>query len=214
MTRIKLIVYKELSEYLRLIFEKPVTLLIEMEKLCDLIDLEEKLSAVSFAANDINEILHLIHLNDSRKQELYDLAINNDNYLGYHAAWILSHFSPQDNKWLYNKQDELIDEVLVCEHGGRRRVMLNLLFKQPLSNPPRVDFLDFCLERMLSAKELPGVQSLCMKIAYELCRTIPELTGELKATLEIMEGDLTPAIYTVRKNVLKAMQKGKSLQKF
>ena len=91
--------------------------------------------------------------------------------------------------------------------------MLNLLYRQPFPNPPRVDFLDFCLERMMSSEELPGVKSLCMKIAYELCHPIPELMQELKTMLVMMEGDLVPSIRAVRKNILKAMQKGKSLQK-
>lgn len=164
--------------------------------------------------DDIHEILRLTQQSDKRKQELYDLVIGEDEKIGYHAAWIFTHFSPEANKWLYEKQDELIDEVMMCEHGGKRRVVLNLLYKQPLADPPRVDFLDFCLERMLSVKELPGVQSLCMKIAYELCRTIPELTQELKTTLEMMEGELCPAIRSVRKNILKAIPKGKSLQKY
>lgn len=164
--------------------------------------------------SDVHEILHLVQQNDKRKQELYDLVTDKDETISYHATWILTHFSPHDNKWLYNKQDELIDEVLICKHGGKRRVILNLLYKQPFPDPPRVDFLDFCLERMISAKELPGVQSLCMKIAYELCRPIPELTQELKSSLEMMEGDLCPAIRTVRRNILKAIPKGRSLQKF
>lgn len=163
---------------------------------------------------DINEILRLTHDSDSRKQELYDLVIGDDEAIGYHATWIFTHFSSQDNEWLYNKQDQLIDEVLVCKHGGKRRVMLNLLYRQPFPNPPRVDFLDFCLERMMSSEELPGVKSLCMKIAYELCRPIPELMQELKTMLAMMEGDLVPSIRAVRKNILKAMQKGKSLQKY
>lgn len=163
--------------------------------------------------DDIHEILRLAQQSDKQKQELYDLVIGEDEKIGYHAAWIFTHFSSEANKWLYEKQDELIDEVMRCEHGGKRRVVLNLLYKQPLAEPPRVDFLDFCLERMLSVKELPGVQSLCMKVAYELCRTIPELTQELKTTLEMMGGELCPAIYSVRKNILKAMQKGKSLQR-
>lgn len=163
---------------------------------------------------DINDILRLTHDSDSRKQELYDLVIGDDEAIGYHAAWIFTHFSSQDNKWLYNKQDQLIDNVLVCKHGGKRRVMLNLLYRQPFPNPPRVDFLDFCLERMMSGEELPGVKSLCMKIAYELCRPIPELVQELKTMLAMMESDLVPSIRAVRKNILKAMQKGKSLQKF
>jgi hypothetical protein len=164
--------------------------------------------------DDIHEILRLTQQSDKRKQELYDLVIGEDEKIGYHAAWIFTHFSLEANKWLYEKQGELIDEVMVCEHGGKRRVILNLLYKQPLADPPRVDFLDFCLERMLSVKEFPGVQSLCMKIVYELCRTIPELTQELKTTLEMMEGELCPAIRSVRKNILKAIPKGKSLQKY
>ena len=164
--------------------------------------------------DDINEILRLTHDSDSRKQELYDLVIGEDETIGHHATWIFTHFSSQDNEWLYNKQDQLIDEVLVCKHGGKRRVMLNLLYRQPFPNPPRVDFLDFCLERMMSGEELPGVKSLCMKIAYELCRPIPELVQELKTMLAMMEGDLVPSIRAVRKNILNAMQKGKSLQKY
>lgn len=163
--------------------------------------------------DDINEILRLTHDSDSRKQELYNLVISEDEAIGYHAAWIFTHFSSQDNEWLYNKQDQLINEILVCKHGGKRRVMLNLLYRQPFLNPPRVDFLDFCLERMMSSEELPGVKSLCMKIAYELCRPIPELMQELKTMLAMMEGDLVPSIRAVRKNILKAIQKGKSLQK-
>ena len=163
--------------------------------------------------DDINEIIRLTHDSDTRKQELYKLVIGDDEIIGYHAAWIFTHFSSQDNEWLYKKQDELIDNILFCKHGGKRRVILNLLYRQPFPNSPRVDFLDFCLERMISSEELPGVKSLCMKIAYELCRPIPELIQELKTMLEMMDGDLSPAIYSVRKNILKAMQKGKSLQK-
>lgn len=147
--------------------------------------------------NDINEILRLTHDSDTRKQELYNLVIAEDEAIGYHAAWIFTHFSSQDNEWLYNKQDQLINEILVCKHGGKRRVMLNLLYRQPFPNPPRVDFLDFCLERMMSSEELPGVKSLCMKIAYELCHPIPELIQELKTMLAMMEGDLVPSIRAV-----------------
>lgn len=91
-------------------------------------------------------------------------------------------------------------------------MILSLLYRQPLSNPPRVDFLDFCLERMISKKEPSGVQALCMKLAYELCRPIPELIQELCIALGMMEGELSPAIQVTKKNILKAIAKGKSLQ--
>lgn len=162
---------------------------------------------------DINEILQLTHQSDQRKQELYDLLVGENETLSYQAAWIFTHFSPDENKWLYDKQNELIDKLLTAKHRGRQRLLLVLIYKQPLPNPPRVDLLDFCLERILATQELPGIQSLGIKIAYELCLPIPELKQELKTTLDMMRGELPPAIRCVRKNVLKAMQNNKSLQK-
>lgn len=174
--------------------------------------LEPKLSA-GISAGDISRIVVLAQQDEQLKQKLYDVILGEDNRAGYHAGWVFTHFPKKDFEWLCGKQNELIDEVMVCKHGGKRRIILNLLYRLPLGEPLRVDFLDFCLERMMSIEELPGVRSLCMKIAYELCLPIPELVQELMTTLEMMEGDLCPAIRTVRRNILKAMPKGRSLQK-
>lgn len=122
-----------------------------------------------------------------------------------------SHFSKADVEWLSRKQEELIDAAMTCPHSGKRRMILNLICQQPAADPPRVDFLDFCMERMISREEPPGVQSLCMKLAYQLTRSIPELQQELRTILEIMEPDLlVPAIRSVRKNTLKAMKAKKN----
>ena len=128
-------------------------------------DLKERLSSRCHI-EDIHEILFYVQGNQERKAELYDLIFDPDDAVSYQALWVCSHFSTKENEWLYDKQDELINEVLNCEHSGKRRILLNLLVRQPQTNPPRVDFLNFCLDRMLSAKELPGVQTLCMKLGY------------------------------------------------
>lgn len=86
-------------------------------------------------------------------------------------------------------------------------MLLNLLSQQPAANPPRMDFLDFCLERVISRHEPGGVQSLCIKLAYQQTCSIPELQQELRTMLEIMEPELlNPAIRAVRRNTLKAMK--------
>lgn len=175
-------------------------------------NIEAKLSE-RIGMEEIYEILQLTRQSDKRKQELYNLVIGENETISYHAAWIFTHFSKEENTWLFDKQNELIDKLLTAKHRGRQRLLLSLLYKQPLPNPPRVDLLDFCLERILTVQELPGIQSLCIKIAYELCLPIPELKQELRMALDMMQGELSPAIRCVRKNVLKAMQKDKSLQK-
>lgn len=174
-------------------------------------NIKEKLSE-RINMDDVQEIIVLIQGDELNKQELFNLLFNVNDKIAFQATWTMSHFSLEDNEWLYHKQDKLIDEVLICEHVGKRRLILALLYKQPLANIQRVDFLDFCLDRMVAKKEPTGVQSLCMKIAYELCRHTPELMQELKTELEMIEGDLAPAIYASRKNILQAFRKGKSLQ--
>lgn len=176
-------------------------------------NLPKKLSA-RIHMEDIYEILLYVEGNDKRKQELYELIYHDDDLLSYQTLWVFTRFNRAEMEWLYAKQNDLIDEVLLCNHPGKRRLLLSLLFKQSFANPPRVDFLDFCLERMLSKEEQVGVQALSMKLAYELCLPIPELLQEFRTLLDMMEADLLPiSIRTVRKNVLKAMKTGKSIAK-
>jgi len=177
-------------------------------------NLKEKLSR-RVGMTEIHEIVFLTQGNNERKQELYDLIFDADDIVAYQATWAFTHFSAYDNEWLYDKQNGLIDEVLVCSHTGKRRLLMTLLFRQPLSGPPRIDFLDFCLEKMMSIKEPPAFQTLSMKLAYEMCRNIPELLQEFRVLLDMMVPDLLEiSMRTARKNVLKSMKSGKSLQTF
>ena len=65
------------------------------------------------------------------------------------------------------------------------------------------DFLDFCFEHMVNIEEFPGIQTLCMKLAYRMCTFYPELMDELKRTLEAMEIDYyKPAVKCLRKRIL------------
>ncbi|NDV95288.1 hypothetical protein D0T84_10190 [Dysgonomonas sp. 521] len=163
--------------------------------------------------DEIHEITYLIQSSNKGKQQLYNLIFDEDDTVVGNALWIMTHFSLYENKWLYQKQDEMIDKLLVTKHPTHLRLLLHLLYRQPLANPPRVDFLDYCLEEMIAMKEAPGTTTLCMKLAYEMCRMIPELLQEYRVALDMIEpAQLPPSLKTSRKNILKALLKGKSLQ--
>lgn len=174
-------------------------------------DLKTKLSQ-RIHLSDIHEIIFYVGEDTKKKQELYELLFDVEEKVAYQAAWVMCHFSTQEMRWLYSKQNALIDAAMSCAHEGKRRLLLTLLFEQPLANPQRVDFLNYCMNGMLSKDEPLGIRALCIKIAYELCRTIPELIDELKSVLELMEGELPPAIASAKRNVFRAMEKGRSLQ--
>lgn len=163
--------------------------------------------------NGVHQIISQIEADNNRKQEIYDVLFSDDDTESYQAAWVLSHFPAKDNEWLYDKQDQLIGKAMAEEHTGKRRIILQILHRQPLATPPRVDFLDFCLAQMIAKDAPPAIQSLCIKLAYEMCRQIPELLTELTSILEIMDPALlTPATRSARNHILKAMKSRKSIQ--
>lgn len=161
---------------------------------------------------EVYEIGLLVKGNENAKQELYSLIFDENERVSYQAMWCMTHFSVEENRWLFPKQNELINELMQCKHDGKRRILLSLLYRQPMSNLQRMDFLDYCLEQMISPNEPYAIQALSMKIAYEICLPIPDLLQELQTTLELFDGELSSAVYVTRKNILKAMRKGKSLQ--
>lgn len=163
--------------------------------------------------DEIHEITYLIQYSNKGKQQLYNFIFDEDDTVVTNALWIMTHFSLSENEWLYSKQNEIIDKLLVTRQPSHLRLLLHLLYRQPLADPPRVDFLDYCLEEMVAMKEAPGTTTLCMKLAYEMCRMIPELLQEYRVALDMIEtSQLPPSLKTTRKNILKAMLKGKSLQ--
>lgn len=163
--------------------------------------------------DEIHEITYFIQYSNKGKQQLYNFIFDEDDTVVTNALWIMTHFSLSENEWLYSKQNEMIDKLLATRHPSHLRLLLHLLYRQPLADPPRVDFLDYCLEEMVAMKEAPGTTTLCLKLAYEMCRMIPELLQEYRMALDMIEASqLPPSLKTTRKNILKAMQKGKSLQ--
>ena len=100
--------------------------------------------------------------------------------------------------------NELIDKAMQTENSSVRRLTLNIIERLTLEEDDmRTDFLDFCFEHMVSIEEYPGIQTLCMKLAYRMCTFYPELMDELKRTLEAMEIEYyKPAVKCLRKRIL------------
>ena len=126
---------------------------------------------------NIREILHYIQDNERLREEIYRLIYDEDSIVSYQALWVCTHFSKPEVEWLSGKQNELIDATLTCPHSGKRRMLLNLLCQQPLADPPRVDLLDFCIERMVSRQEPPRLLRRLPAPSVPMSRLAEELPG-------------------------------------
>ena len=99
---------------------------------------------------------------------------------------------------------DFINQAMQTANSSVRRLSLNIIERLEMSEDYlRTDFLDFCFEHMIDVKEFPGIQSVCMKLAFRMCKFYPELMDELKRTLEAMEIDYyKPAVKCVRSRIL------------
>ena len=120
------------------------------------------------------------------------------------ALWGLTKANKEELSQLQAIQNEFIDQAMRTDNSSVRRLSLNVVEKLKISEDDlRTDFLDFCFEHMMDVEEYPGIQSVCMKLAFRMCSFYPELMDELKRTIEAMEIDYyKPAVKCVRNRIL------------
>ncbi|EXG77677.1 hypothetical protein XylorDRAFT_0017 [Xylanibacter oryzae DSM 17970] len=129
---------------------------------------------------------------------------NEDYQVARNALWGLTKATNKELSPLQIILDDLIDLAMQTDNSSVRRLSLNLIERLKMEEEDlRTDFLDFCLEHMSSIEEYPGIQSLCMKLAFRICKFYPELMDELKRTIEAMEIDYyKPAVKNIRSRIL------------
>ena len=130
---------------------------------------------------------------------------SDDGRVARNAFWVLTKATDQELSQLQSMLHELMDLALKTEHSAVRRLSLNIIERLEMKEDDlRTDFLDFCLEHMADVDELPGIQSISMKLAYRMCKFYPELMDEFKVTLESMETEYyKPAVNCVRSRILR-----------
>ena len=131
-------------------------------------------------------------------------AFSEDYLVARSALWGLTKANKVELSQLQVILNELINQAMQTENSTVRRLSLNIVERLEMSEDDlRTDFLDFCFDHMIDVEEFPGIQSVCMKLAFRMCKFYPELMDELKRTLEAMEIDYyKPAVKCVRSRIL------------
>ena len=131
-------------------------------------------------------------------------AFSEDYRVARSALWGLTKASKEELSQLQMILNDFINQAMQTENSSVRRLSLNIVERLEISEDDlRTDFLDFCFEHMIDVEELPGIQSVCMKLAFRMCKFYPELMDEMKRTLEAMEIDYyKPAVKCVRSRIL------------
>ena len=131
-------------------------------------------------------------------------AFDTDYRVARNALWSLTKATDKEIAQLQPMMDELIDLALKTESSSVRRLSLNVVDMLEMKEEDlRSDLYDFCLEHAVDVEELPGIQAICMKIAFRISTFYPELMAELKRILEGMEIEYyKPAVKSIRSRIL------------
>lgn len=131
-------------------------------------------------------------------------AFDADHRVARNALWTLTKATDKEIAQLQPMLDELIDQALKTESSSVRRLSLNIVDMLEMREEDlRSDLYDFCLEHAVDVEELPGIQAICMKIAFRISTFYPELMAELKRILEGMEIEYyKPAVKSIRTRIL------------
>ena len=158
----------------------------------------------TFSEGDALDIYHEIRAEGDFLGFARRYVFDSDYRVARSALWGLTKAKDNELPELQVIRNELIDQAMQTENSSVRRLTLNIIERLTLDEDDlRTDFLDFCFEHMVSIEEFPGIQTLCMKLAYRMCTFYPELMDELKRTLEAMEIDYyKPAVKCLRKRIL------------
>ena len=180
---------------------------------------------MALSHSDSDRIIMLINeerlrqtFSEGGAQEIYQEIKSTGNFLGFarqyafsqdyrvarSALWGLTKASKDELSQLQVILNEFIEQAMQTENSSVRRLSLNFIERLELyEDDLRTDFLDFCFEHMIDVEQFPGIQSVCMKLAFRMCKFYPELMDELKRTLEAMEIDYyKPAVKGVRNKIL------------
>ena len=131
-------------------------------------------------------------------------AFSQDYRVARSALWGLTKARKEELSQLQVILDKFINQAMQTGNSSIRRLSLNVIERLKMHEDDlRTDFLDFCFEHMMDVEEFPGIQSVCMKLAFRMCSFYPELMDELKRTIEALEIDYyKPAVKCVRHRIL------------
>ena len=169
---------------------------------------EERLRQ-TFSEGGAQEIYLEVKANGDFLDFARQYAFSEDYLVARSALWGLTKASKEELSQLQVILSEFINQAMQIDNSSVRRLSLNIIERLEMKEEDlRTDFLDFCFEHMIDVEELPGIQSVCMKLAFRMCSFYPELMDELKRTLEAMEIDYyKPAVKGVRSKILNGKMK-------
>jgi len=158
----------------------------------------------SYSEGEALAIYHCVKASNDFKGFILQFMDDEDYQVARNAMWGLTKATDHELAQLQPLYHTLIDHAMATENSSVRRLTLNIIERLKMTEDDlRSDFLDFCLDHMVNPEEYPGIQTLCMKIAFRISQFYPELMEEFMRAVEGIEiAYYKPAVKCLRSRIL------------
>jgi len=141
-------------------------------------------------------------------KNVLDLALQKDSPINWRAARVVV-LSTQKYPELFEPYTNLIAKKFPAfKNAGLKRVfpMALAFHKSKINDKNKIQLIDTCFKYTISENEDIAVRVNCMQLIYEIQKDIPELSTELKLTIElILQESESHALKARAKMILKKL---------
>lgn len=139
---------------------------------------------------------------------LINFSFSADNKLSSKASWSLSKIHDKHPEISARFIPMIIGSLDELAHESVRRSFLKIISLGDISILTRKQhglLADYCFKMLRSGFSSIAVKAYSMEIIYRLALVYPELTGELAATINLLQDDKSAGILAKGRNILKRL---------
>ncbi len=141
-------------------------------------------------------------------RKLIDFSYSEDKKLAFHASWIVSKVSDKYPGLIGQFLPGIIEKLEKIDNESVERSFLRAISMSDFNNISIMHhglIADHCFAALKSGLSAVAIKAYSMEILYKLALIYPELTGELSATINLLQGEGSGGIIARGRIILKKL---------
>lgn len=141
-------------------------------------------------------------------KKLFDYSFSDDRKLAFHSSWALTKVSDSHPELFINYIPQIISVLNSIDNESTQRSFLRILSLSDLEKITAKEqgiLADHCFSAMRSGFSAIAIKAYSMEIIYKLALIYPELSHELAATINMLQGEGSAGVVARGRIILKRL---------
>ena len=141
---------------------------------------------------------------------LLEFSYSEDTKLAFHSSWILSKACDKNPEIVYPYLDGIVDKLSVIKNESAERSFLRIISLsdiEKIGEKQQGRLADHCFNRLRSGFSAIAIKAYSMEVLYKLALLFPDMTNELSASIQMIQGEGSAGIKARGWIILKKLSK-------